>query len=302
MVGNLYDCFVLLLSGYSLILDLFQDWIFDAIHGFFASPRWQGPVQTYIEKYCIYFMETNQAQSADQVAKLKEEQTMIHREFTSLIDSLMQSLLKDIGIDQQQFLHACKEAKSRKSQWKIIKQILVVDDFEEFKKIMVKRNKDLERQALQLMIKQEHRQIQAHMNQHRADGNEENSFSSGEEDSDSDDDAIKAAIEQSKKAAEEDQKRREAKYGGNAQFQAMSETDGFKMAMELSKKESKQGRAGAQPKPKPTPQQNNFEDMMMSTAGFNMILEQSKKEEEERLKKEQNIKINEDKLLQRGIQ
>lgn len=67
---------------------------------------------------------------------------------------------------------------------------------------MVKRNKDLERQALQLMIKQEHRQIQDHMK--KQIGAEENSFSSGEEDSNSDDDAMKAAIEQSKKAAEDD--------------------------------------------------------------------------------------------------
>ena len=57
----------------------------------------------------------------------------------------MQSLLQDIGIDQKQFLQACKEAKENKKQWKIIKQILVVDDFNEFKKIMVKRNTNLER-------------------------------------------------------------------------------------------------------------------------------------------------------------
>lgn len=41
--------------------------------------------------------------------------------------------------------------------------------------------------------------------------------------------------------------------------------------------------------------------MMMNTAGFNKILEQSKKDEEERLRKEQNIKMNEDKLLKRGM-
>lgn len=91
------------------------------------------------------------------------------------------------------------------------------------------------------MIKQEHKQLQAHISKHGANGNqaaEDNSFSSGEDDgSDSQDEAIKAALELSKKDAEEDQKRREAKYGGNAQFQAMSETDGFKLAMELSKKE-----------------------------------------------------------------
>ena len=50
-----------------------------------------------------------------------------------------------------------------------------------------------------------------------------------------------------------------------------------------------------------TPKQDNFNDMMMDTAGFQRMLEQSKKEEEERIKKQNKIKVNEDKLLERGL-
>lgn len=71
--------------------------------------------------------------------------------------------MRDLGISQNDFLQACKEAASQKRQWRIIKQILLVDDFQEFKKIMVKRNQELERQALSLMLQQEHRQVQSHL-------------------------------------------------------------------------------------------------------------------------------------------
>ncbi len=32
---------------------LLQDWIFDAIYEFFQSPRWQTPVQSFIEENCV---------------------------------------------------------------------------------------------------------------------------------------------------------------------------------------------------------------------------------------------------------
>ena len=56
----------------------------------------------------------------------RQEQELIHKEFTAMIDSLMQSLLLDVGISQQQFLEACKEAKQNKNQWKITTNALFV--------------------------------------------------------------------------------------------------------------------------------------------------------------------------------
>ena len=69
-----------------------------------------------------------------------------------MIDGLMQVLLTDIGINQKQFLGACQGAKDNKHQWRIVKQNLLVDNFKEFCKIMEKRNKDLEKKALSLML------------------------------------------------------------------------------------------------------------------------------------------------------
>lgn len=71
---------------------------------------------------------------------------------------------------------------------------------------------------------------------------------------------MKLALQQSKQEAEQDQKRREAKYGGNAQYQAMSETDGFNLAMKLSQNEgSKATKPKEKKKPKPTPETDDFQ-------------------------------------------
>ena len=63
---------------------------------------------------------------------------------------------------------------------------------------MVKRNQDLERQALKLMLKQEETQINKHMSKMtQGAGNEENSFSSGDDDDSEEDEAMKMALQQS---------------------------------------------------------------------------------------------------------
>lgn len=66
----------------------------------------------------------------------------------------------------------------------------------------------------------------------------------------------------------------------------MSETEGFRMAMKLSKQEA--GIHDDSDEEKDTPVQDKKEDMealMSDTAGFQKILEMSKREEEERIKK-----------------
>lgn len=60
---------------------------------------------------------------------------------------------------------------------------------------MVKRNQDLERQALKLMLKQEESQLQKHISKKSENkGEEENSFSSGDDDDSEEDEAMKMAL------------------------------------------------------------------------------------------------------------
>lgn len=70
-------------------------------------------------------------------------------------------MLSEIGISQKEFLVACKQAQKdkNKNQWKVVRQILLVDNMDEFRKIMEKRNNELERKALQLMLENERRQV-----------------------------------------------------------------------------------------------------------------------------------------------
>lgn len=72
-----------------------NDWLFDAIYQFFQSPTWQTPVQSFIEANCIFFV----GDVKSTLPEAAKEQRRIHKEFTRIIDTLMQALLKDIGID-----------------------------------------------------------------------------------------------------------------------------------------------------------------------------------------------------------
>lgn len=126
-------------------------WMFDAIYAYFQSPRWQTPVQSFIESNCIYFEAKKDNDTP--------ENRRIHKVFTKMIDKLMHTLLSEIGINQKQFIDACHQARANKDHWKIVKQILLVEDFHQFEKIMIKRNNELEKKALSLMLEQEEERL-----------------------------------------------------------------------------------------------------------------------------------------------
>jgi hypothetical protein len=56
-------------------------------------------------------------------------------------------------------LSACHKAKNNKNHWKVVKQILLVEDFGQFEKIMVKRNKDLEMKSMSMLLQEEERRL-----------------------------------------------------------------------------------------------------------------------------------------------
>ena len=60
---------------------------------------------------------------------------------------MLEELLKDLGIAEEQFIKACEDADSKEENKKYIDQILSVDDFITFKKMMQHRNVELNEQA-----------------------------------------------------------------------------------------------------------------------------------------------------------
>lgn len=63
--------------------------------------------------------------------------------------------MNELGVTDQQFVEACHRAEKNPVHKKIVDQILAVENFMAFKRLMVKRNQELNRQAILLYEKQQ---------------------------------------------------------------------------------------------------------------------------------------------------
>jgi hypothetical protein len=65
----------------------------------------------------------------------------------------LQELMNELGISDEQFVAACQKAEANPIHKKIVDQIMAVDSFVAFKRLMVKRNNELNKQAVELYEK-----------------------------------------------------------------------------------------------------------------------------------------------------
>ncbi|XP_065661080.1 cilia- and flagella-associated protein 36 isoform X2 [Hydra vulgaris] len=123
-----------------------SDWefIFDGIFGFINSPLWNVPILSFIESQSVVFEETEENHL---------NWTEIHNKYKTLVESLLGGYLKDVGITEDQFLHACTSppAKNDPQVQMVLHHLLAGDDFEVFKKMMIEKNLELQIQALDLI-------------------------------------------------------------------------------------------------------------------------------------------------------
>ena len=59
--------------------------------------------------------------------------------------------MAELGVTQELFLDACQKASTNNLHKKIVDQITAVDNFVAFKKLMVKRNTELNEQAIRML-------------------------------------------------------------------------------------------------------------------------------------------------------
>jgi len=103
---------------------------------------------SFLEDNCLIF---------DTEDENKFEYTKVHQAFKDLFEKLFAEMIKDLGITEADFVKACENAYGRPESRPIVEQMIAVDDFESFKKQMVKRNQDLNEYALRLLSKQKER-------------------------------------------------------------------------------------------------------------------------------------------------
>lgn len=71
---------------------------------------------------------------------------------------MLDELIKELGVTQQQFLEACERAEQNPLHKKIVDQIVAVENFLAFKRLMVKRNQDLNKQAIELFNRMQNKE------------------------------------------------------------------------------------------------------------------------------------------------
>ena len=70
-----------------------------------------------------------------------------------MMEEQVDNLLREVGIDEETFAKNVEKGLKSKNSKKYFEQLLVIDNFLVFKKLMVKRNKELELEALQELEK-----------------------------------------------------------------------------------------------------------------------------------------------------
>ncbi|XP_071786777.1 cilia- and flagella-associated protein 36-like isoform X4 [Asterias amurensis] len=119
-------------------------WLIDGVIQFLRSPIWQMPVMGFIDQKCLVFdpEETN--------TKTYKE---IHTEYQQLVEFMLESFVKDIGIKSEEFIKACQghSYQSNASIMTLFEQVEAAQDFEVFKRMMIKQNIELELQVLHVM-------------------------------------------------------------------------------------------------------------------------------------------------------
>lgn len=119
------------------------EWVVDSIAGFLRSPAWSSPILEFVEQKCEVF---------DDEEESKLSYTEIHQEYKALVEKLLDSYLKEVGINEEKFQEACMSplAKTRTSQT-ILQPVLAAEDFRLFKEMMVQKNIEMQLQAIRII-------------------------------------------------------------------------------------------------------------------------------------------------------
>ncbi|KAE9030018.1 hypothetical protein PR003_g10216 [Phytophthora rubi] len=126
-----------------------SDWVFDYVLNLFRSPAWELPVMCFIDDNCASF---------DTGEENKFIYTELHTQFRELVETVLGSHLAEMGLTAADFASICEKQRDSERaagasvadgvSADVVNQILAMDDFLSFKKLMVKRNLELELEAI----------------------------------------------------------------------------------------------------------------------------------------------------------
>lgn len=180
------------------------DWIFDYALQFLESDKFDAAVMDFVDEKCVYFENTEEN---------KFIYSDIHDEFRQHIEVLIASNLGELGLTTELFFESCQKARNRRDiNQTVFERLTAIDDFQTFKKVMTKRNIELQIEAMQntyndglvLLDNDDNNNGISHANSSSCNTGNNNSSSSGTSSSVLRDEMYTSASEKFRRAARED--------------------------------------------------------------------------------------------------
>ena len=117
-----------------------EDWLFDYVLQFLESDKFDSAIMDFIDEKCEVF---------DNEEENKFQYSEVHAEFREMVEALIGSNLGELGVTTDMFFEACQRGRNKRDiNQAVIERMVAMDDFLTFKKIMVKRNMELQLEAL----------------------------------------------------------------------------------------------------------------------------------------------------------
>ncbi len=121
-----------------------MDWLYDCVLQIVRSPEFRNPIKDFVDDNCGSFIGVDENTF---------EQGALFKEFTTLIDNLLETLTKEIGVTEEMFCLAAKKGLKDEKSKKYFEQLISFTNYNYFKNLMTKRNLYLEELAYKQMMK-----------------------------------------------------------------------------------------------------------------------------------------------------
>lgn len=120
------------------------DWIFDYTLQFLETDKFDAALMDFVDEKCLVFEDAEEN---------KLIYTDIHREFCDHLENLISSNLAEVGITTELFLESCEKARGdRDINSTVFERLMAMEDFNTFKKLMTKRNLELQMESIRSFI------------------------------------------------------------------------------------------------------------------------------------------------------
>ena len=119
------------------------DWVYDIVLQLIRSPEFRNPIKDFIYDNCNTFIGLEENTF---------EQGALHKQFVQLIDNLLDTITKDLGITEEMFCLAAKKGLNEPKAKKYFEQLISFTNYNYFKNLMTKRNFQLEELAYKQMM------------------------------------------------------------------------------------------------------------------------------------------------------